>query len=363
MLRRLFGRAFRRLKVSVTAQGSRHNSDDPAIQQDFSWRQLLGKRAAFMKENLTEATILSLTIIGVIFEPLRWLSRWFMRRSSVHRRVARQQRGGVPPVADLVWAEASPAVRVLQYLSQLASGRASRLRLVWGRACSSWEEFCDKEPAALVLFRDSLETAVGWTHYRMINLTTCTPWLWAGLVDYRRDPASRQHLLESLLAITGTRRELGDEWFHEEVLARLAALGGIEQITELQTSGLLQGLWLWAWEVLATAAQTEFAHGRNRARAHFSQSWGNFVAQCNNAENVRRLDVQQKAPSTDHRLYCPPLPTKGFLRFRQDSGWKSLASLSFADVLTGNHWFPVGFARIRPGGCSDGPTLRVQGLG
>ena len=58
-------------------------------------------------------------ILAIVPEPIRWMTRWFLRRSSVPRRLKRQSKQQPGPVCDLVWYEASPCTRVIQHLSQL----------------------------------------------------------------------------------------------------------------------------------------------------------------------------------------------------------------------------------------------------
>ena len=83
--------------------------------------------------------------------------------------------------------------------------------------------------------------------------------------------------------------ELGDEWFHVQIIARLGTPA------DMDTIDFQRAIWEWSWEVLLAGNQAEYIHGRNRQRAHFAQSWQHFCAISANSENMLRLASQQKA--------------------------------------------------------------------
>ena len=60
----------------------------------------------------------SILIMCVALEPVRYLTRWFMKRGSPKWRSKWKGTGRPPPVCDLASAR-SPALRVLQYYSAL----------------------------------------------------------------------------------------------------------------------------------------------------------------------------------------------------------------------------------------------------
>ena len=158
------------MKFLVT-QPSKNSADADMI-QDFDWRNLESKRYKYLDVHLTEATTISIVILAVVFEPLRWNAFWFIRRSSTQRRAAVQQKGGAPPIMDLVWLESSPITRVLQYLSFLASGGAPRLILIWSRSYESFGSWADNDEAGLEQFLMLLECAASWMDYRMLRGST-----------------------------------------------------------------------------------------------------------------------------------------------------------------------------------------------
>ena len=191
-------------------------------------------------------------------------------------------------MCDLVWLEGSPATRVLQYYSWLLSGKGRRMRLVWGRAYASLEEWSNREPRHLLLFRRACQSASSLVFYRLLVLVFRAPWLWAALVDFRRTDADRGQVASQLW---GLRRspELREEWFTYVIFDMFPP-----ESTATEEE-LLQSIWLWAWEVLTTCCQMDFAHGRNRRRCHPDQLWRNFVAQSYNQESKLRHKWQEKA--------------------------------------------------------------------
>ena len=234
---------------------------------------------------MTEARTVQLLILCVVLEPLRYLTLWFLRRGSIVRRKYRQNKGRTPPICDFVWMEGSPATRVLQYYSHLMSGKARRLRLIWGRSYSSFKAWADAEPALLQQFRRACRCASALVHYRFIVGCFALPWLWAALIDHRRSPEDRANVARQ---IWNMPHELIDLWFSEVLLEWFPNL-------EMATSPvLLQCLGSWAWTILCTCCQLEFRHSRNRHRANADMRWANFVGQSFNAESFLRFRWQEK---------------------------------------------------------------------
>ena len=129
MFKRVWGIAFGKFLAVLIKK--RVASDEPDLIQAFDWHHLRNKRGKYIEGMLTEGTLVALVIIGLVIEPLRYLTKWFLRRGSMFRRLNRQRSGKTPPICDLVWLEASPVTKVLQYYTELLNGKASRLRLLW----------------------------------------------------------------------------------------------------------------------------------------------------------------------------------------------------------------------------------------
>ena len=89
-----FGIAFGRL---VLKQVMRFD-EDQAFLLDTHWHQVLGKRSQKVASGLAGHTFfLPIVVLSVVLEPLRWLTRWWMRRSAPARRIRGQLLARPPP--------------------------------------------------------------------------------------------------------------------------------------------------------------------------------------------------------------------------------------------------------------------------
>ena len=114
----------------------------------------------------------------------------------------------------------------------------------------------------------------------------CYPWLLAGLVDPRRVRADQQMIADTFMEAID---ETLDSWFGKEIY------DSVESSDDL-LSGIWQcALWLWAWQIMATIAQAEFQHRRNRAKADRCDMWTNSVAKSYNCEAALPLQWQHRA--------------------------------------------------------------------
>ena len=60
--------------------GKAATSDEPLIVQDLHWRALESKRAMFVERTMGEAMLIKLIVLSLVLEPLRYMSRWWMKR-------------------------------------------------------------------------------------------------------------------------------------------------------------------------------------------------------------------------------------------------------------------------------------------
>ena len=142
---------------------------------------------------------MAFVILSIGFlEPFTWLGKWFLRRGSNFRRARRQAQGKPAPLCDMVWLEGSAVVRILQYLSFLLSGKAPRLKLIWGRSHSSFWHWARDQPAQLSLFRRVIVCAYTLLDSRLFKAFFNSIWLHAGLVDDRRSQADRDDLQKQI---------------------------------------------------------------------------------------------------------------------------------------------------------------------
>ena len=151
MLPRLLPRAF--AKFSAPSDGG--GGDEEAkpfefLSGDFDYHKVESAMYRAYSAGVAAAPFLPSTIIMcIVMEPLRYITKWFLRRSSVARRTRAQLRSRRPPLCDLMSATSSVFIKVLQYLSFLLTGRAPRLALLWGRRYDSFSEWASSEPDQL----------------------------------------------------------------------------------------------------------------------------------------------------------------------------------------------------------------------
>ena len=115
----------RRLKAEAKAALGRVQSAAESIIHEFYWHKLECARCNFLGAHLlTEWIVLGIVSLNIVFEPLKWLHRWFMRRSSMVQRARRQMLGKLPPICDFVSIERSPATRSCSIIRTWLLGNA-----------------------------------------------------------------------------------------------------------------------------------------------------------------------------------------------------------------------------------------------
>ena len=130
-----------------------------------------------------------LLIFAIVLEPIAYLSKWYMKMSSIPRRRRHQREGKAEPWTDLAHDSRSPVVLVLQYYSLLAAGRAPRLRLLMGRKYKPFAEWAQGDLALTAALRNGIHVAASWVAERLYRKMMRPPWLWATIVDPRSSPS------------------------------------------------------------------------------------------------------------------------------------------------------------------------------
>ena len=92
----------------------RRNCDPPDIDPDsvlheIDWHKLQGNRCKYVKAGFSVARSYTIIFLALVFEPLTFLHKWFMRRTSAKRRMRGQMVGETPPICDLVRLECGGA--------------------------------------------------------------------------------------------------------------------------------------------------------------------------------------------------------------------------------------------------------------
>ncbi len=268
--------AYQEISISASMSEDINAAPDPELVQDVSWHELEGKRFRSYRSAVKQPSFLQdVTVLCVVMEPLRYLSRWFLRRSSLVRRNFAQARGRPPPLADLAWVAGSPITKVLQYVSHLMTGLASRLILLWHRKHNSFDEWCIADHAGLMKFRHVAHCASALVFQRHHQQSMNLPWLWVGVTDRRRSLADRELLASE---IVNSSPETRDVWFTEEYFKLLP------NWQALFTAKEQRFIWQWGWSAMLTVAGNEFLNGRNRKRTNANLMWQNYAAHCYHQE-------------------------------------------------------------------------------
>ena len=328
-LPQLYKPAYQKIDLRVVKNAAAAVGKDPEV-QELSWHELESKRhKAYGSVVAAPATLRSVIVLCIVLEPCRWLARWFMRRSSQWRRARAQRRGKAPPVCDMTWLEASPAVRVLQYLSQLLSGRASRLTLLWSRRCDSWEDFCTAEPDTLLMLRRTVQVASAEIEMRHFRPYFQLPFSLCSIVDHRR-PVDQRRALAGELERLRDCAELHDAWFFPQLCAHFA------NADELMAATMQRFLHCWSWTIVMTICQNEFCHGRNRTRAHESQAWAQFAAHSYNQEQMKRLKWAKEAHTDKSQRRARRAPAMQVSKLQRKTSAFERFRLEKIAALTGN---------------------------
>ena len=242
-------------------------------------------------------------VLLIILEPISWLTKYYLRMSSLHRRQRIRLEGGRVDWVDLASSEFSPVTLVLEYLSWLSAGFGSRLILLFGRKYKSFEEWAANECELLKSFRTGMVVATSWLHDRSFEPLMKFPWKLAKLVDRRQSELSIQTVVDEF--DSSREDSLKDEFFTLRLKRMLHARG-------LRGSALRYGLWrrvllTWIMIVIGAVAPVEFMHGRNNRRANGAELWAHFIAKFFVEESRRYLigflDVVRHKCSEGRR--CP----------------------------------------------------------
>ena len=225
----------------------------PRLLED-SWRKCF-MGVARSKSFTTGEKIGQVSMMGVVVEPIRYVTKWFMTRS----RIAQDPRL-MTALCDLVNPQWSPVVVCRQYLSDLITG-AKRTILLWKRSgFNSFTEWVRSKPAEAAHFRRLVLTADVWVFHRHSEIRSW-PWMLAGLCDPRLpDDDKRKIAYEFLNSNPCCLDECFGRKLHKDCTE---GKGYWDSLFSEQTMALLRG-WAVAVSPLLTTATVENRHARNR---------------------------------------------------------------------------------------------------
>ena len=249
------------------------SGEDQCYLEDVNWHVVASSRAQKGRKLLSNPDTGTLLVIMVLLmEPSRWLTSWFMGKSSS---VSRAKANALiePPLMEFVDWLRSPITKVLQYYSSLLMGTAHRLKLLWVRAgYKSFEDWA-ADPANstwLAILRQAVTVAAGSVYHRFWVLGMRWPFRLAMIADPRLPDARRREIAEVFFK---TPTNILDEYFGARFRSR------IHNIEDLFSPTVQTVITRWAWSVRMSVAPVEFTHGRNRRRSYRSNTWSTFVSQ------------------------------------------------------------------------------------
>ena len=220
-------------------------------------------------------------ILCILLEVVNWLHQRFLKCASLARRTAHRLAGKPAPVCEFCWRAESPVTLVHDYLSLLSSGQATRLRLLWGRSFTSFNEWAAAKPEMLTVLRRGIATLDLWLFLRLTRVLCRFPYTLALLPHDTVPDAEKKEILEQAFAPLPDNREAMedplDEYFTRKLVDRFND-EGIDKDELLDPNSIWSvAIRMWSWTIMLTVALIEFAHGRGRARCKKGGLWASFV--------------------------------------------------------------------------------------
>ena len=244
--------------------------------ESVAWREATSKRVKRCGTFFLDAASPALLfIIGIVHEPIRYLTGYFLNAASLARRTNFSN----PELCTFANPERSPITQVLQYFSELLSGRGLRLRLLV-HLCKmgNFHAWAAAFPNLLAALRRGVSVAASWIYRRIWIEGMCFPWRLVGCADNFLTADAQLAIFKEFLLFPLDRL---DPHFSRKFRRFIEARAEGERVHE---SIINTALWLrrfllrWSWSVRMTMAMVEFMHGRNRRRCCNGTSWPTFLS-------------------------------------------------------------------------------------
>ena len=129
-------------------------------------------------------------------EPLRFLTKWLLRRCSCVRRTRAQAKSRRPPLCDLVSLDSPPLMKVSQYLSFSVSGRAPRVALI---VTMTLDRGLHRSMRSCKLSGAQWKQLLAWCISDTYRIDEKLPFTSAGVMDERRPLAHRFLIAEAYI--------------------------------------------------------------------------------------------------------------------------------------------------------------------
>ena len=282
LLAMLFRTALGKLPFVTDVQSDVKNKDDidPEAQSELTWHQVAGSRYQKATRLVrSEVDNESLRITAVTMEPIRFLTRWFLRCSREHHAPK------IPYLCSAVNPEFSPVTTSSQHFTALLFGSASRLRVIFGmRGCQSFLDWARAYPGSADLLRRAVLVGVSGIRKRHAKPLESWPWRLASLVDPRVPDTTKTTVATEFMSAKACCLPFG---FARRLQARIGSVGG------LLSPGFKAAMWGLGRVVQMTVAGIENRHARSRRRRTPDTAWHNFVVRYIN-EEAKTLQVMRE---------------------------------------------------------------------
>lgn len=352
---KLFSTAFARMTFVTDVKSDVNPADvDPEVQSELTWHQVAGVR--YQKANRLvrdEADNENLRIAAVTMEPIRFLTRWFLRCSREHHAPK------IPYLCSATDPQFSPVTTAAQHFTAMLFGSASRLRVIFGmRGCQSFLEWARLYPESAATLRRAILVGISGIRKRHAKPLESWPWRLTSLCDPRVSDGDKRSIASQFVATKACCLPFG---FARRLQSRI---GGIHDLLSQDFQAAMWGL---ARAVQMTVAGIENRHARSRRRRTPDTAWHNFVVRYVN-EEAKTLQVMREIRQSRERAQLQLLDGSCESATHSSTGPLSTIApvLRFRAVfLLARLFSDRGFtAPLCPGGpYSPALTLRLVGLG
>ena len=282
-----------------------------------SWHRVAGLRLKRTMAMLESPLMkLSITLLGVVTEPVRALTYKFIHCSAGLRGRRTQADPGI-----CAWANprTSPVVAALQHISTMMRSGSGRLRLIWGACgCASLREFAAQHREFAWLARRALLASGAWMYIRHRKVLEAFPWKLSLLVDRKVPPHAQAAVAREWRESNSCCLPPGvcRSWHQRRPKIKK------DDIVTSKWKGLVRAM---CHAVSMSIADVESVHAGNRARAHMQMSWGHFAACCANSEaqhnkGIREAQAQPAGQLGENDRSMQRFPLRGrnpLMEFRQ----------------------------------------------
>ena len=180
----LFHAAFQQFTGAARAKPASGDDDDldPAMREEVDFHAVNGGRIERTQQFFDcQEQHSKLIIFALVLEPLQWITSVLLANSQEVLDFSRP-----PLICDCLLQQHSPFVVALQYLSALLHGRGGRVAFLYRSVgYDSFEQWAERRPAMLQLFRSAVMAVSAWIWRRHHHELHQHPWRLMALADTR----------------------------------------------------------------------------------------------------------------------------------------------------------------------------------